>query len=111
MAQKVQVLITDDIDGSDGAGSVTFGLDGVTYEIDLSEANASKLRKSLATYVEHGRKVTAAKRTAARASGKAKSDGVNPQEVRAWAKQQGIEVSDRGRVPNDLVARFQAANA
>lgn len=111
MAQKVQILYTDDIDGSEAAGSVTFGLDGVSYEIDLSEKNATKLRKSLETYVEHGRKVGTVVKTKGRGAAAKRTDGPSPQAVREWAKSQGIEVSDRGRVPNDLIVKFQAANA
>lgn len=111
MAQRVQILYTDDIDGSDAEGSVTFGLDGATYEIDLSGTNATKLRESLAPYVAHARKVSAAAKTKDRSTAAKRTDGPSPGEVREWAAKQGIEVSNRGRIPNDLMVKFQAANA
>jgi hypothetical protein len=112
MAQKVQVLFTDDLDGSEAEGTVRFGLDGADYEIDLSTTNAAKLRESLGQYIKAGRKVSsAAKRTTRATSNRAKSDGPSPSEIREWAASQGIEVSNRGRIPNDLLVKFQAANA
>jgi len=112
MAQRTQIIFTDDLDGSEAEGTVTFGLDGANYEIDLSAANAERLRKELAKYVSAGRKVsTAAKRTTRSSSANKRADGPTPGEIREWAKGQGIEVSDRGRVPNDLMVKFQEANA
>lgn len=111
MAQKVQVLLTDDLDGSEANQTVTFGLAGVEYEIDLSDANASELRGSLAPFVAAARKANAAARKTARGAGARKpaAEGPSAGEVRQWAKDQGIEISDRGRVPNDLMVKFQAA--
>jgi hypothetical protein len=111
VAQKVQVLLTDDLDGSEADQTVTFGLAGVEYEIDLSDANAAELRDSLAPFVAAARKATgAAARKATRGAGARKSsEGPSAGEVRQWAKDQGIEISDRGRVPNDLMVKFQAA--
>jgi hypothetical protein len=110
MAQRTQIIFTDDLDGGEAEGTVRFGLDGSDYEIDLSTANAERLRKELAKYVSAGRTVgTAAKRTIRGSSASKRTDGPTPGEIREWAKSQGIEVSDRGRVPNDLMVRFQAA--
>ncbi len=108
MAQKVQVVLVDDLDGGTADETVTFSLDGVSYEIDLSHDNASALRDSFATYVGHARRVGGGRRASARA--RSSSGGTNPAEIRDWAKSQGIEVSERGRISADLLAKFQAAH-
>ena len=101
MAQKIQTLLSDDIDGSAAEGTVRFGLDGAEYEIDLNAGHARELRDALARYVDAARRAPAA---APRPSG-----GLDTTEVREWARAQGIEVKDRGRVPADLLAQFKAA--
>lgn len=111
MAQKVQTLFIDDLDGSEAEGTVRFGLDGTDYEIDLSAAHAEALRKALEPYVSAARRApgSAARRpgrSGRRAGGGAGSDSTA---VREWAKAQGIEVKDRGRVPAELVVKFKAA--
>lgn len=107
MAQKVQVVLVDDLDGGHADETVTFSLDGVAYEIDLSHDNAARMRDLLAPYVGHARRVGGPRRTAARGSAKAKG-GTDPAEVRAWAKEHGIAVNERGRISADLLARFQS---
>lgn len=109
MAQQIQVRLIDDLDGSDAEGTVHFGLDGRNYEIDLSTAHAEALRESVQKYVLAGRRVTLARRPSSAHGRQATSDGPGPTQVRDWAKSQGIEVKDRGRVPADLVVKFQAA--
>ena len=109
MAQKIQTLFVDDLDGSDAEGTVRFGLDGTNYEIDLSAVHAGELRSVLAPYASAGRKVTAAARRTARSQGKAAANGFSTTEVRDWAKANGVEIKDRGRVPADVIARFRAA--
>ena len=110
VAQKIQTLFIDDIDGSEAEGTVRFALDGAEYEIDLNAKNAEALRKALSRYVEAARRSsgTAARRPA-RSGRRAAASGLNTTEVREWAKAQGIEVKDRGRVPAELVVRFRAA--
>ena len=110
VAQKIQTLFIDDIDGSEAEGTVRFALDGAEYEIDLNAKHAEALRKALSRYVEAARRSsgTAARRPA-RAGRRAAASGLNTTEVREWAKAQGIEVKDRGRVPAELVVRFRAA--
>ena len=109
MAQKIQTLFIDDIDGGEAEGTVRFGLDGTDYEIDLSAKNAAALRKALAKYIDSGRRTSSASRLPGR-SGRRMSDGAaDSTAVRAWAKSQGIEVKDRGRVPANLVSKFKAA--
>jgi hypothetical protein len=109
VAQKVQTLFVDDIDGSDAEGTVRFGLDGADYEIDLNEEHARALRDALAPYIGAGRRAGGAARRPVRSGRKASANGLNTTEVREWAKAQGIEVKDRGRVPAELVVKFKAA--
>lgn len=111
VAQKIQTLFIDDIDGSAAEGTVRFALDGTDYEIDLNTAHAAALRKAMAKYVEAARRSSsgATARRPARSGRRASASGLNTTEVREWAKAQGIEVKDRGRVPAELVVRFRAA--
>jgi hypothetical protein len=116
VAQKTIVMLTDDLDGkplSDGEGeTVTFGLDGRSYEIDLSKNNADGLREALAQYVAAARKLGRSGRGSVSRMSKSPSEhDYNPKQVRAWAESEGIDVSPRGRVPADLIVKFQAANA
>ncbi|MFI5621023.1 Lsr2 family protein [Streptomyces sp. NPDC051567] len=109
MAQKVQVLLVDDLDGGEADETVTFALDGKTYEIDLTTANAEKLRGLLDPYTKGGRR-TGGRGAGARTKGRAVSAG-NPDtaEIRAWAKENGYNVNDRGRVPADIREAFEKA--
>ena len=111
MAQKIQTLFIDDLDGSAAEGTVRFGLDGTEYEIDLNEEHARQLRDALARYVGAARRANGAARRPARAGRRPAASGLNTTEVREWAKAQGIEVKDRGRVPAELVVKFRAATA
>ena len=107
MAQKVQTLFVDDLDGSEAEGTVRFGLDGTEYEIDLNTKHAQQLRDALARYVAAARRTGA--RQPARNRRKATASAPKSTAVREWAKTQGIEVKDRGRIPAKLVVKFQAA--
>jgi hypothetical protein len=110
VAQKIQTILTDDLDGGEAEGTVRFGLDGVDYEIDLNTKHAEQLRKALAKYVGAGRKTSGSTRRPGRRSGRrGTGDDSNPSDVREWAKAQGIEVKDRGRVPAELIVKFKAA--
>jgi hypothetical protein len=109
MAQKIQTLFVDDIDGGEAEGVVHFGLDGTEYEIDLSTKNAEALRNALARYVDAARRISGSPRRPGRSGRRARASGLNTTEVREWAKSQGIEVKDRGRVPGELVVKFKAA--
>jgi hypothetical protein len=109
MAQRIQTLYIDDLDGGKAEGTVRFGLDGTDYEIDLSAAHAKALRKAAEKYVQAGRKVGSSTRRASRTNGRGRAAGPNPSEVREWAKSQGVKVSDRGRVSTDLIVKFKAA--
>ncbi|TJZ42742.1 Lsr2 family protein [Streptomyces piniterrae] len=110
MAQKVQVLLVDDLDGGEAEETVTFALDGKSYEIDLSDDNATKLRESLAEFVKAGRKTGG--RSGGRGKARAASTGGSQDtaKIRAWAKENGYSVNDRGRVPADIREAFEKAN-
>ena len=109
MARKIQTLFIDDLDGSEADGTVRFGLDGTDYEIDLSAEHAQALRDALERYVDAARRAGGGARRPGRSAAKAPAAALNTTEVREWAKAQGIEVKERGRVPADVVARFRAA--
>jgi hypothetical protein len=120
MAQRTIIQLTDDLDGKpipQGKGeTIRFGLDRTDYEIDLAEKNAKALRDTLGKYVAAARRSSGGGRGAAGRSRTGRSPArtgrdYDPKAVRAWAESQGIEVSQRGRVPADLVAKFQEANA
>jgi nucleoid-associated protein Lsr2 len=109
VAQKIQTLFIDDLDGSQAEGTVRFGLDGTEYEIDLNAGHAQALRDALARHVRAARRAGAGTRRPARGGRRAPAGGPDSTKVREWATAQGIEVKDRGRVPVDVAARFMAA--
>ncbi len=109
MAQKVQTFLVDDLDGSEAEGTVLFGLDGAQYEIDLSTDHAKELRATLARYIDAGRRVTGNARRAGQNGRKAPVSSVSNTEARTWAKAQGLEVKERGRVSADVLAQYRAA--
>jgi hypothetical protein len=124
MAQRTIVQLTDDLDGKpipDGKGeTIRFGLDRTDYEIDLTDKNAKALRATIGKYVAVARRTGGGSTRSTRGPGARRNAGqrrtdtgrdYDPKAVRAWAESQGIEVSQRGRVPADLIARFQEANA
>jgi hypothetical protein len=111
MAKKVQVLLVDDIDKSSPADeTVTFALDGVSYEIDLTSDNAAKLRDDLSLWIGHAER-TGGRRSAGR-SPAAKSSGTKADlgAVRAWARENGHQVSDRGRISADIQSAYDKAH-
>ncbi len=107
MAQKVQVLLVDDLDGGEATETVTFGLDGVSYEIDLSSGNAGQLRNELAQYVDHARKANAPGRRRRARSGAGREQSAR---IREWAKLHGHKVNERGRIPANIVAAYEDAH-
>lgn len=107
MAQRVVTLLDSDLSGADADETVTFALDGVSYEIDLTEKEAAKFRDSLGTYVSHARKTGGRRR---RGGGTRGSAGEDTAAIREWAQQQGYEVSDRGRIPADVREAYQQAH-
>ena len=106
MAQKITVALEDDLDGGPADETVQFGLGGSEYEIDLSKKNATAFRRQLAPFIEHARK---AGRGPRRRPGRGASSRERSGGIRAWAKDQGIAVSDRGRIPASVVEQYQAA--
>jgi hypothetical protein len=112
VAQRTEIVFTDDLDGGPADETVRFGIDGTQYEIDLSKAHAGELRSVLQPFVASARRATSGAGGGAgsrRGSRPASRRGPNPSEVRAWARSEGIEVKDKGRVPAELVVKFQAA--
>lgn len=109
MAQRVEVVLVDDLDGGVAEETVQFALDGVSYEIDLNADNAAALRDALAVYVGHGRRV-GGRRSSGRASSR-RSGSSETAQIRAWAKDRGLGVNERGRIPADIVAQYEAANS
>jgi hypothetical protein len=109
MAQKVQTFLIDDLDGSEAEGTVRFGLDGTHYEIDLSTDHAKELRTALARYTDAGRRVTGTVRRAGQNGDKAPASNISNTEIRTWAKAQGLELKERGRIPADVLAKYRAA--
>ena len=119
MARKVQVILSDDLDDSISADeTVTFALDGTTYEIDLSEKNASEMRDVFGKYVSAARKVSGRGRSAgASGAGRSRATGGGGRmdreqagAIRDWARKNGHEVSDRGRIPASVVEAYEAAH-
>jgi hypothetical protein len=108
VAQKTVVTLLDDLDGSEAEGTITFALNGVQYDIDLSKKNSDKLTKALAPYLASARKVSTMTSPRTNKTSTSRSRP-NPADVRAWARSEGIEVKDKGRVPAELIVKFQAA--
>jgi len=111
MAQRVQLILEDDFDGGEAVETILFALDGVSYEIDLSEGNAASLRDDLATWVGHARRVggRATTRRAAKPA-PAAAAASSPAEIRAWARESGYDVSERGRVPAGVMQAYADAH-
>ena len=105
MAQKVQTLYVDDLDGSEADGTIRFGLDGAEYEIDLNAANASAFRRRLAPFVSHARQAGRRQPQPPRTASSRARNG----DIRAWAKGQGIRLSDRGRIPARVTSQYEYA--
>ena len=105
MAQRTQILYVDDIDGSEADGTIRFGLGGADYEIDLNKMHADQLATTIRPYIDAGRKVSSSRR-AARGSRPARH---NQSDIRAWARSQGLKISDRGRIPADVLAKYESA--
>jgi hypothetical protein len=107
MARKVTVTLEDDLEGGPAQETVQFGLDGAHYEIDLSAKNASLFRKQLAPFIEHARR---AGRRVSRRPGRTAASRQRSGDIRVWAKDHGIAVSQRGRIPNRVLQQYLAAS-
>ncbi|MGO1317753.1 MAG: histone-like nucleoid-structuring protein Lsr2 [Cellulomonadaceae bacterium] len=108
MAQKVQVVLVDDLDGGTAQETVSFGLDGVSYEIDLNAEHVQELRDALAPWIGHARKVGRASRPARRARATGSSSNAN--EIRQWARENGFQVNERGRISAEIKEAYEAAH-
>jgi Lsr2 len=110
VSRKVVVEVTDDIDGSKADESITFSLDGTSYEIDLSKKNAAKLRAGLEPYLKVAQKVGRARQrpAAGRRGGPATTDRADNHAIRAWAQRKGLNVSPRGRISQAIIEQYQA---
>lgn len=105
MAQRVTVALEDDLDGGPADETVRFGLGGSEYEIDLSAKNAKAFRKQVSVFIEHARKAGRGRGPVRTAASRQRSG-----DIRAWAREQGIELSERGRIPANVVEKYQARN-
>lgn len=111
MAKQTTVTVVDDMDGTPGASNVEFGLDGKSYEMDLSEANSERLRKLLAPFVKAARKVGSGPKrhlssVPASRTARSTSDKEENRAIREWARGQGMELADRGRIPGSIVEAY-----
>ena len=107
MAQKVTVALEDDLDGGPAAETVRFAFDGAVFEIDLSKKNASTFRTQLAPFIEHAR---TAGRVRSRRPGRTAASRRRSGNIRAWAKDRGIAVNARGRIPASVAEQYRAAH-
>jgi hypothetical protein len=112
MAQRVNVVLVDDIDGTDASETVSFALDGVDYEIDLSDEHAGQLREAVSLYVGHARRTGGRRKGNRRSSGGGSGGGAGASaaDIRAWAREKGWEVPERGRVSAEVREAYAAAN-
>jgi Lsr2 len=109
MAQKVSVLLVDDLDGSEAKETISFGLDGTRYEIDLNGEHSQEMRGQLERYVKAARKVTGSTGRPVRVR-RATADDARNKKIRNWARERNLDVNDRGRIPADIVAQYETEN-
>lgn len=109
MAQSVQVILTDDIDGGEASETITFSVDGISYEIDLNEQNAADLRKTLDHYTGFARRVGKSNAKGNRTQGTKTTRDYEPKAVRVWAEANGHEVPARGRIPAEILEAYKTA--
>jgi len=112
VAQRVQIILEDDYDGGEADETVSFALDGAEYEIDLSNANAAELRNALAPWLSHARKVGGRRRSrVVSAKAPAGDSAGSTSDIRAWALDNGMEVSSRGRISSEVRSAYEQAHA
>ena len=107
MARTTVVTIVDDIDGSEGAETVTFSFGGQSYEVDLSSKNRDKFQKALQPFIDSGRRTG---RPGVARTARTRASRGNSGAIRSWAAEQGLAVSERGRIPASVVAKYEAAH-
>ena len=121
MARSTQIILIDDLDGGTGNETVNFGLDGVNYEIDLSKANAARLRKALAEFTDKGRRVSARSSASSRGTrsrsartsrtqSRGSASGRDIPAIREWANKKGLLASERGRLPAAVLEAYDASH-
>lgn len=106
MARRTSITLQDDLDGGPAEETLRFGISGAEYEIDLSSKNAARLRSQMAPFIEHARKAGKMPRRAVRTAASRRRS----REIRAWARKQGIQLSERGRIPANVAAQYDAAS-
>lgn len=109
MAQKVNIILVDDLDGGSADENVKFGLDGANYEIDLSAANAAELRSSLERFITAARKASGGRAQRAKAVTGGRSH--DSAQIRQWARDNGYTVNSRGRIQAEIQEAYQKANS
>ncbi|NHB85456.1 Lsr2 family protein [Tessaracoccus sp. HDW20] len=109
MAREIRVILTDDLDGTAATQTVEFSIAGNAYSIDLNDANVAKLEAALKPFIDNAEKVRGARQGGARRQpGRVTRGGTTA--IRAWARENGHKVSDRGRIPAEVLAAYEAAN-
>lgn len=108
MAQKIQIILIDDLDGTSAQETVTFGLDSTSYEIDLNVENVEKLREAFAPWVQHARRIGRVQAT--RRRGPSAAAGTSANTIRQWARDNGYPVNARGRIAANIREAYEAAN-
>lgn len=109
MAKSYAVIVHDDLDGSEGAETVAFGYDGVTYEIDLTDANRTRMERAVGPYITAGRRVSGKRVRKPRVVVAPPPPVIDTAQVRAWARSNGFQVSERGRISAEVLRQYKAA--
>jgi len=110
VAKQTTVILVDDLDGSEATEQVEFGVDGRSYEIDLSAANSAKLREALAPFISAARRAGGRRSPAPPAPSRPVSDRVQNQAIREWALAQGMKISERGRIPSNVLEAYRTSH-
>ncbi len=110
MAKQTTVTLVDDLDGSVADEQVEFAMDGKSYEIDLSAANSARLRESLAPFISAARRTSGRRRSGGAAPARPSTDREQNQAIREWAQQQGMKISERGRIPSNVLEAYHKAH-
>lgn len=105
MARRTVITLEDDLEGGPADETVRFGIDGTDYEIDLSKKNATRFRKAIAPFIEHARRAPRGQRRPVRTAASRRRS----HDIRVWARDHGIELSERGRIPANVVEQYEAA--
>jgi hypothetical protein len=111
VAKQTTVMLVDDLDGSEADEQVEFAVDGKAYEIDLSAANSARLREALAPFISAARRSTGRRRSGGSpAPSRPSTDREQNQAIREWAQQQGMKISERGRIPSNVLEAYHRSH-